>query len=160
MASSEPNYEVIVDNGVVHVATREIPVGQNFLFVKIPEFSAKGNANGVKFALWMRLNQLISPNPLRGYGPSIFSSTSEARLDLTFTNATVGKILDSVVVASDYKVWFVTFEDNLNPTPSGFRRSESLMSTTPTPDEGQPVWDMFQWTRWRLAPISPAANSN
>ena|ERR1700722_8584687 len=160
VASSEPNYEVVVGNGVVHIATREIPVGQNFLLVKIPEFSAKGNANGVKFALWMRLNQLVSPDPLRGYGASIFSSTSEARLDLTFTNATVGEILDSVVVASDYKVWLVTFEDNLNPTPSGFRRSESLMSTTPTPDEGQPVWDMFQWTRWRLAPISPAANFN
>jgi len=160
VASSEPNYEVGVTNGVVHAAVKEIPLGQNFLYLKIPEFSAKGIANGAKVALWMQLNQRISPDPRRGYGGSIFSSASETKLDLTFTNATVEEILDSIAVASDYKVWLMAFEDNLNLTPSGFRRSESLLSTTPTPDEGQPVWDIFTWTFWPLAPPPQTANPN
>jgi hypothetical protein len=161
IASSEPNYEVVVSNGVVHVATKEIPLGQNFLYLKIPEFSAKGIANGAKVGLWMQLNQRISPDPRRGYGGSILSSTSETKLDLTFTNATVEEILDSIAVASDYKVWVVTFEDNLNSTPSGFRRSESLLSKSATPDEGQPEWDIFPWGFWPpLASVPRTANSN
>ncbi len=161
IASSEPNYEVVVMNGVIHVATKEIPLGQNFLYLRIPEFTAKGIANGAKVALWMQLNQRISPDPHRGYGASIFSSASETKLDLTFTNATVEEILDSIAVASDSKVWLVTFEDNLNPTPSGFRRSESLLSKTATPDEGQPEWDIFPWGFWPpLASVPNTANSN
>jgi len=161
IASSEPNYEVVVNNGVVHVATKEIPVGQNFLYLRIPEFVAKGIANGAKVALWMQLNQRISPDPHRGYGVSIFSSTTETKLDLTFTNATVEEILDSIAVASDYEMWLVAFEDNLNPTPSGFRRSESLLSKTATPDEGQPEWDIFQWGFWPpLSSVPRTANSN
>jgi hypothetical protein len=39
----------------------------------------------------------------------------------------------------------VTFEDNLNLAPSGFRRSEPLLSTTVTPDEAQPERNIFPW---------------
>jgi hypothetical protein len=161
VARSEPNYEVVVSNGVVHVFTKEIPLGQNFLFLKIPEFSAKGIANVAKAALWMQLNQRISPDPRRGYGGSIFHSTSETRIDLKFTNAAVEEILDSIAVASDYKVWSVAFEDNLNLTPSGFRRSESLLSKTATPNEGQPEWDIFPWGFWPpMASVPRPAKSN
>lgn len=160
IASSEPNYEVVVSDDVVHVATKEIALGQNFLHLKIPEFSAKGIANEAKVGLWMQLNQRISPDPRRGYYGSILSSTSETELDLTFTNATVEEILDSIAVASEYKVWLVTFEDNLNPTPSGFRRSESFFSKTATPDEAQPEWDILPWSFWPLALIPRTANSN
>jgi hypothetical protein len=160
IANSEPNYEVVVSNGVVHVASKEIPIGQNFLFLRIPEFSAKGVANSVRASLWMQLNQQISSDLHRGYGFSIPSNPSEPRLDLTFTNATVGEILDSIAVASDHKAWIVTFEDNLNPTLSGFRRSKSLLSKIATPDEGQPEWDTFPWSFWPLALLPRTANSN
>jgi hypothetical protein len=160
VASSEPNYEVVVSNGVVHVATKEIPFGQNFLSLKIPEFSAEGIANIVKSALWMQLNQRISPDASRGYAGSIFHSTAERMIDLKFTDATVEKILDSIAVASDYKLWLVAFEDDLTPTQSGFRRSEPLLSTTPTPDEGQPVWDIFPWAFWPRALLSQTHSAN
>ena len=160
IASSEPGYDVIVSRGVVHVATKDVPPGQNFLYLKIPEFSAEGIANGAKVALWMQLNQRISPDPKRGYGGSILSSASDPRLDLTFMNATVEEILDSIAVASEYNVWLVTFEDNVNLTPSGFRRSESLHSTTAASDEEQPVWDIYQWNFWPVALVPRAPNSN
>jgi hypothetical protein len=160
IANSEPGYEVIVGSGVVHVATKDVPPGQNFLYLKIPGFSVKGIANGAKVSLWMRLNQQISPDPKRGYGGSIFTSASDRRLDLAFMNATVEEILDSIALASDYKVWLVTFEDNLNLTPSGFRRSESLHSTTAASDEEQPVWDIYQWNFWPVALVPRTVNSN
>ena len=155
IAGSEPNYEVVILNGVLHVATKEIPLGQNFLYLRISEFATKGIANGAKVALWMQLNQRISRDPHRGYGGSILSSTSEPKLDLTFTNATVEEILDSIAVASDHKVWLVTFEDNLNLTPSGFRRTDSLLSTTVAPNEAQPEWDIFPWGPLPPIPIKP-----
>jgi hypothetical protein len=160
IASSEPNYGVVVRNGIVHVATKEIPLGQNFLYLRIPAFSAEGVANYAKEALWMQLNQRISPDPRRGYGGSILSSSANTELDLTFTNATVEEILDSIAVASDYPVWVVTFEDNLNLTQSGFRRTESLFSKTAIPDQAQPAWDIFPRGYWPLALVPRTANSN
>ena len=155
IASSEPNYEVSVNRGIVHVATKEVPFGQNFLYLRIPEFSANGFASFAKAALWMQLNQQVSPDPLRGYAGSILSSTSEPKLDLNFTNATVEEILDSIAVASDYKTWLVTFEDSPILTRSGFRQTESRLSKTPTPEEGQPVWDIFRWEFWPVRLVTP-----
>src|ERR1700688_397618 len=96
----------------------------------------------------MRLNQLVSPDPLRGYGEGISSSTSDRTLDITFENATVEEILDSIAVSSDYKTWLVTFDERPDLTPSGFRRTETRLSTIPSPDVEQPVWEHFRWDFW------------
>jgi hypothetical protein len=149
-----------VSNGVVHVATKDVPAGQNFLYLRVLDFSAKGNANFVKATLWMQLNQRISPDPHRGYGGSMLRSPAEPTLNLTSSNSTVGEILDSIAVASDFKVWLVTFEDNLNLTPSGFRRAESLSPSELIPDEAQPIWDILRLNYWplKVVPYVPSSN--
>jgi hypothetical protein len=150
IASTEPSYEVFVSRGVVHVETGEIPLAQNFLYLRVPEFSMKSSANFVQNALWMRLNQIISPDPRRGYGGSIFTSASERRLDLSFENATVEEILDSIAASSDYKTWVVTFDEHPDLTLSGFRRTETRLSEMPPPDASQPVWEHFMLNSWPL----------
>jgi len=107
----------------------------------------------------MLLNQLISPNPKRGYGGSIFHSSSEPKLDLKFTNATVAEILDAIALGSDNKVWIVTFAEDLNPTRTGFRRSESFDSKTIPPDAVQPEWDILRWDHWPVT-LVPAPDKN
>ena len=86
----------------------------------------------------MQLNQQISFDTPRGNRVRILCSTFETYLGLKFTNAKGEEILDSIAVDTDYKDCLVTDEDNLNLAPSGFRRSEPLLSTTVTPDESQP----------------------
>jgi len=160
VAKTEPNYEVVVSNGVVHVATKDVPTGQNFLNLRVLDFAAKGNANFVKGTLWMQLNQRISPDPKRGYGGSMLRSPAEPILNFTFSDTTVGEILDAIAVASDYKVWLVTFEDNLNLTPSGFRRAEALSPGDRIPDEAQPAWDILRLDYWplKVVPYVPSSN--
>jgi hypothetical protein len=48
IAKTEPDYEVRVANNVVHVATKGVPDAQNFLTLKIPQFSGDGVAAVVK----------------------------------------------------------------------------------------------------------------
>jgi hypothetical protein len=117
IARTEPGYEVRIANNVVHVATTDVPLSQNFLNVNIPQFSGNGVAAVVKAGLSMLLNQQIAPNPPKGYGASIFHSPSDPKLNLEFKNATVEEILDTIAVASEEKVWVVTFAEDLNPTP-------------------------------------------
>jgi hypothetical protein len=148
IAKTEPGYEVQVTDNVVHVTTNDVPTSQNCLYLNIPEFSGRGVAGVVKAGLWMLLNQLISPDPKRGYGGSIFHSASEPKFDLKFTNATVTEILDAIALGSDNKVWIVTFAEDLNLTSTGFRRSESFDSKTIPPDAAQPEWDIFRWDHW------------
>jgi len=155
IANTEPGYEVTAANGVVHVSTVSVPLGQNFLYLRIPNFSAGGSSGLVEAALRMRLNQEISPDPQRGYGGSVFSNANDPKLDLHMTNVSVEDILDGIAVASNDKVWVVTFEEKPDHlTATGFRRTEPLRSTTFVPDEAQPVWDMFLWDYWRRIALS------
>ena len=149
IANTEPGYEVTAANGVVHVSTMRVPPGQNFLYLRIPNFSAGGSSGLVQAALRMRLNQEISPDPRRGYGGSIFSSVDDPKLDLHMANVSVEDILDNVAVASNDKVWVVTFEEKPDHlTATGFRRTEFVRSKTFVPDEAQPVWICFAGNGW------------
>lgn len=159
IARTEPGYEVRIANNVVHVATTDIPFGQNFLNVNIPQFSGTGVARVVKAALWMLLNQQIAPNPPNGYAGSIAGSCSDPKLNLHFTNATVEQILDTVAVASEEKVWVVTFSEDPNPTPTGFRRTASFTSRAVATDDDQPVWDLFPWDYWPVELVTPPGQS-
>ena len=127
IARTEPGYEVRIANNVVHVATTDVPFSQKFLNVNIPQFSGTGVAAVIKAGLWELLNQQIAPNPPKGYAASIFQSPSDPKLDMQFTNATVEEILDAIAVASEEKVRVVTFSEDQNPTPTGFRRTASLL---------------------------------
>jgi hypothetical protein len=157
IARTEPGYEVRIENNVVHVATKDIPDRQNFLTLRIPQFAGSGVANVVKGALWILLNQQIAPNPPKSYAAGIPFSPSDLKLDLQFTNATVEEILDRIALASDQKVWIVTFEDDATLISTGFRRTESLDSKEAPSDDAEPVWDIFTWNHWPLAAVPAPA---
>jgi hypothetical protein len=156
IARTEPGYEVRIANNVVHVATTDVPFSHNFLYLKISQFSGTGVAAVVKAGLWELLNQQIAPNPPKGYAASIFHSPSDPKLDMQFTNATVEEILDAIGVASEEKVWVVTFAEDPNPTPTGFRRTDSFTSKAIPADSDQPVWDIFRWDYWPVELLAPA----
>jgi hypothetical protein len=164
IAETEPGYEVRMEDQVVHVETREIPDKQNFLRLRMPQFSGKGVAAVVKAGLWMLLNQQIAPNPPKGYGASISHRASDPTLDLQFTNATVEEILDRIALASDQKVWVVTFAADPHPTPTGFRLTESYPSQVIPADDAEPVWDIFRWDYWPVelvpAPVSASGEQD
>jgi len=156
IANTEPDYEVTAANGVVHVSTMSVPPAQNFLHMRIPTFSAGGTSGEVQATLRMRLHQLISPDPRRGYGGSIMIGKDDPKLNLHMTNASVEDILDSVAVGSNDKVWVATFDERPDHlTATGFRRAASLLSKRLAPDETQPFWDMFGWEYWRRVALSP-----
>jgi hypothetical protein len=149
IAQTEPDYEVQVANGVVHVASRAVPAEQNFLLLRLPSFHAQSVMGFVKMNLWRELNsRIVAPN--RFIAGDVFTSRNDPQLDLSFTNATVAEIFDSLALASDRKVWVVTFEDSSALTPSGFRRSMQLSSTSPITNEDQPQWDVLYWVAPRV----------
>jgi hypothetical protein len=97
----------------------------------------------------MLLNQQMAPNPpTGGYAVSIAGSSSDPKLNLDFTNATVEKILDTIAVGSEEKVWVVTFSEDPNSLLKGFRRTEPFISKAVAADNDQPVWDIFPWDYW------------
>jgi hypothetical protein len=162
IAKTEAGYEVNIANNVVHVATKDVPADQNFLYLKIPQFSGNGVAAVVKAGLWMLLNQQIAPNPPKGYGASISHSSSDPTLYLQFTNATVEEILDRIALASDQKVWVVSFAADPHLTPTGFRRTESYPSQVIPADDAEPTWDIFRWDHWpgALVPAPVSASGD
>jgi hypothetical protein len=159
IAKTEAGYEVDIANNVVHVATKDVPADQNFLYLKIPQFSGDGVAAVVKAGLWMLLNQQIAPEPARGYGGSIFHNRDDPTLYLQFTNATVEEILDRIAISSEQKVWVVTFAADPHLTPTGFRRTESYPSQVIPADDAEPTWDIFRWDYWPVA-LVPAPGTN
>jgi hypothetical protein len=72
---------------------------------------------------------------------------------LDFTNATVEEILDAIAVASEEKVWVVTFSEDPNSLLQSFRRTESFISKAVAADKDQPVWDIFPWDYWPVEPV-------
>ena len=141
---SQSHYQMQVSSGVVHVFSTDIPVSQNFLFLQLPEFQAQGLINSVKVALWMQLNQIIQ-STTRGYAASIFSNPDEPRLEVSLRNAAVADIFDSLAIASDRKIWVVTFDDSSTLIRSGFRRTRSLTAKKAMSDDEQPAWDIIGW---------------
>src|SRR5262249_366536 len=130
VAQSQSDYDVVVANGVVHVLSNAMLAEQNWLLLRLPSFHAQGVPNMVHVILWRELNSRVD-QPKQGYAGSVLSSANDPKLNLTFTNSTVGEIFDSVALASDRKIWVVTFEDSLALTPTGFRRSKQLSSRNP-----------------------------
>jgi hypothetical protein len=141
ICKTQPGYQVQVRNGVVHVFPRSsIPDPQNFLKLKIDGFEAH---NQVEVAFW-KLHTLITPSKSGSYQISI-GATGDSRVDVELKDSTVENILDALAVASNRKIWVVTFSNDIGLTSRGFRRTVSLWNYKPGPDDGQPAWDFLRW---------------
>lgn len=138
IAKTQPGYQVQVSRGVVHLS-QPIPDGQNFLDMRIREFNSQ---NDFIETASFRLHTLISP---RRYGLISVGATGDSRVTLELKDATVENILDALVENSNRKIWIVTFLDDPKLLSTGLRKTRSLFTDLPVPDEEQPTWHLMRW---------------
>lgn len=154
--ASQPGYEVEVEKGVVRVSSAKLLADRrNFLKLKVGEFRAQ--TVGLETAT-KRLRELVKATvspprggnrkaPQGGTGFSQGVEVGEPELTLDMQDASVEDVLDALAVASDRKIWLVTYAPGSALTPTGFRRTVSIWNDEPIPDDEQPVWDFLRWAQ-------------
>lgn len=147
IAKTQPGYQVQVSNGVVHVFPL-IPDAQNFLKMKIGDFSVH---NTYAELAYFKLHTLVTP-PRHGNQQISIAGPGDSRVNVELKNPTVEVALDALAVTSSRKVWIVTFSNDTSLTARGFRRTKTLWTEKPIPDEEQPGWDLIRWGD----PVPPA----
>jgi hypothetical protein len=71
--------------------------------------------------------------------------TGDSKVSVELKDATVENILDALAVASNRKIWIVTFANDPKLTPTGLRKTTSLFTDAPVPDKEQPTWHLQRW---------------
>jgi hypothetical protein len=152
--AAQPGYELRVEDGVLRVSAAKPPAdGRTFLKLRVGEFRAQ---NVPLETATKRLRELakaiVSPphlahgeSPQHGTGFSQGIEVEEPVLSLDVQDASVDDVLDALALASDKKVWVVTYAPDSATTRTGFWRTVSLWNDRPIPDDEQPVWDFLRW---------------
>ena len=152
----QAGYEVDVRNAVVHVRPRgTISDKENFLKLRISRFDVQNQvAETASKRLGMLVNlEVNAPKPPAAgqvKGGVLFEQGVEVgdpRISISLKDVTVEGVLDSISLASPFKVWLVTFDVDNSLTPGGFRRTVSPVTGKAVPDEYQPVWELLKWGR-------------
>lgn len=151
LVSEQPGYEFGIKNEVVHVFPKWTKSSrQNFLDLKIQKFSVDNQVpESASHQLGDLVRLKVSPAiktgaPLRGIGWSQATSPDDFEISLELENISVRDALDQIALASNRKIWVVTFTDDSLLTPTGFRRTRTLWIDTVS-DSEQPVWDSLRW---------------
>jgi len=155
VVNTEPGHVLDVNGEMVHVSYGGSRTdATNFLNKRIPKFDAENEYVPIALAKLRNVaGTVISPPLVQPRGTFVHVPiTDEQRVTIHLRDATIREILDILSLASDHKVWAVTFPADLGLTPSGFRRTRSLWNNTPIADEQQPVWDRFDWKQ-KLPPL-------
>jgi len=140
IAKAEPGYQMKIKCGVAHIAPSGlIPDRENFLTTKIGAFRVQGE--DVEAASF-KLHNLITPTKFAGFS---VGATGDSKVELDLRNFSVEDALDALAINSNRKIWIVTFSDDANLTPRGFRRTKSLFTDVPVPDKEQPIWHFLRW---------------
>jgi len=155
IAHTQPNYEVRISNGVVHVYPTEITPDHNFLELIFPSFKQQTTMGWAYANLQMLVRTRVVYPPPQGFGGSVLSSDAEPKFQIDLADASVETVLDAMALSSPYKLWVVTFVDDFVPTPTGFHRTKFWCGNRVTPNDSQPIWEYFKWDYWPLALISP-----
>ena len=127
-----------------------IPEPENSLRLHIESFRVHNDLTELASS---KLHNLIAPYRYSGFSTA---ASMDRRIDLDLKDSTVEAILDALVLASKRKIWVVTLLDDSTITSKGLRRTMSLWSDKPAPDEDQPVWDLLHWGD----PLPPLAVGN
>jgi hypothetical protein len=146
---TQTGYSMDITNGVVHIYSTDILRDQDFVHLRIKSFVAHDEVVQMAERRLRHLVKLTTAptelGPRGGIGGSLAVSVNEPIINVQANDASVQDILDLLVTASAKKIWVVTFVDNSVPTATGFRRTLTLWSKSPVPDDEQPVWNMFGW---------------
>src|ERR1700730_13791112 len=104
IARTQPGFQVRVKNGVVHVSPLGlIPDRENFLNMKIRAFEVHNEYIEVAS---FKLHKLMAPPRFAGFS---VGATGDSKVSVELEDATVENILDALAVASNRKIWIVTF---------------------------------------------------
>jgi len=149
LARSQGEYGLRTDDGVLHVFRKdEDKKPGNFLNIRLGTFDAEHEiAPLVDQDLWIIVNGQLYPRPAGtgGIGRSLGARTDDRPVTVKLRDTTVRAVLDSLILASEYKVWVVTFSPDESLLPTGFRRTASPTSGKAHPDSDQPGWEMLRW---------------
>ncbi len=149
LVKSQRGYNFGIANGVVHVFPQGALMDRSsFLNHRINKFEAKNEFAGVlSYRLRELLKRTVSPSlpssPALGTGVSIATGAGDRRITFRLVNATVRQVLDKLGLATDFRIWIVTYPEDL--TETGFRRVASLYTSSAVPDNEQPVWAFLRW---------------
>ena len=135
ITETQPGYQVKVRNGVVHIFPAGLPDAESFLKIKLPGFQTQDTV--VEFA---SLKLHIAVTPMRAPYQVSIAGPGDSQVTVELANCLVEDVLDAFAVSSNRKTWIVTLPDKVTLTPSGFRRTRSLFTDDPIPDDQQPVW--------------------
>jgi hypothetical protein len=149
---TRPGYELKVDDGIVHVLYPNAESDKkNFLNIPVQNFRSEDQY--VAFSK-QRLHDIVRKTifpPVPHAGGSLPSvreivvSGGEHKTTFTAQNGTIRDVLDKMALATDGKIWIVTFDEKAGLTSTGFRRTiASLWNTSATlSDQYQPGWDII-----------------
>jgi hypothetical protein len=146
-----PGYSFQAEQGVVRVFRQELLYdNRNFLNLKIPEnFDVRNEISGLtNQRLRGTLQDIVSSRKLplgAGVGGSYATGVEEKPLRIELGGSTAREALDKLVVASEHKIWVVTFSDTSELTSTGYLRTETRWHPGPFPDTDQPMWEFLAW---------------
>jgi hypothetical protein len=152
IVSRLPDYQMTVQNGIVHVAPPVFAVdADNFLNVQIDEFHIKKeNLFDAKEQLRLLIDMTLHPEDYEeGYvgGHGGAPDDAFAKNDITFTgeDLTVREILDGLIKASGNALWVAQLD------PDDFKTAAKSTAVKPArnsnQDEARPKY------RWRFVPL-------
>ena len=151
LIKNQAGYDFIIKHGVVDVFPRGAPTDKSdFLNHRVPKFGAHNEFGRiVSNRLREVMRRTISPVPTPGTGVGFAGSSAvgigDKQVSFALMNASAREILDRLILATDYKIWIVTYPENRTLTKTGFLRVASFYSDIPVPDEQQPVWTFLRW---------------
>jgi hypothetical protein len=151
LVKSQSGYDFAIANGVIHVFPKGALMDRSsFLNHRINKFEAKNEFAGVlSYRLRELLKRTISPplpsSPALGTAGSIATGAGDRRITFRLVNASVRQILDKLSLATDFRIWIVTYPEDRTLTETGFRRVASLYTSSSVADNEQPVWAFLRW---------------
>jgi hypothetical protein len=140
IVSTQHGYQVLIRDRVVHVFP-PISDNQNFLKTNIGEFSV--HDADVELA-YFKLRTLLRP-PEHGNRFLSIAGPGDSKVTVELKNSPVEDVLDALTVASNLKIWIVTFSNDNRLTPSGFRVTKSVWTDQAVPEKEQPTWALLHW---------------
>jgi hypothetical protein len=152
LAGTQTGYDFEARNGVVHVFPTGSPSDtSNFLNVRIAKAEVKNGTILVgdeNLTDWLRpiIRPLSPPDPHTAVDIAFGGPTSpEPPIDLVLQDVSVRDILDRLALATDRRIWVVTYPVSRDLTRTGYRRVESLFAHDFIPADYQGFWITFRW---------------
>ena len=152
LVKSQRDYRVETSDGIVHVFPASLKSSRKN-FLNLPVESLEIDDQVVEIARHV-LREIVraktasrepGSQPAAGAGYSQAANTDDPEFSLALHNVSVRVVLDKIALASDRKIWVVTFDADASMTPAGYLRTSTLWNNSEVPNSEQPVWDSFRW---------------